>query len=64
MKLKLISVTTITADGKISSHGASSMSDAPLAIRVPSEAMGGWTPRPRKLRKLSARITAGMVRVT
>ena len=55
---------TMTAAGKISSQGASSMSCAPSAISAPSEASGACTPRPRKDRKLSARITAGMVSVT
>ena len=43
--------------GKISSHGALCMFLAPSEISVPQLVSGAWTPRPRKDRKLSSRIT-------
>ena len=37
------------------------MSDAPPATRVPSEAIGGCTPNPKKLRKLQPRAHIGFL---
>ena len=64
MKLNAIRVATITLEGKISSQGASSISEAPLEISVPREVSGSCTPMPRKLSTLSVMMTSGMVRVT
>ncbi len=52
--------------GKTSSHQETRIgliTWAPSAIREPRLAEGGCTPRPRKLRNDSCRITAGMLKV-
>ena len=64
MKFRQNSVTIIVTAGPISVHGAGSMSCAPAEIRRPSEVSGSCTPSPRKDRKLSARITTGIISVT
>jgi len=55
--LKEKSVTAMKTAGKIRVHGAVSIVDAPSEISTPQEVKGSRMPRPRKDRKLSARIT-------
>lgn len=49
--------------GNISIQGDDSMVAVPSAMSTPQLVLGSCTPRPRKLMKLSARMTLGRVRV-
>src|SRR6185437_8471804 len=64
MKLKQNKVTAMNSAGKISIHGAVSSWFAPSEISTPHDVSGSRMPRPRNDRKLSDRITDGIVSVT
>ena len=63
MKLKEKSVAARKTAGKTSIQGANSITLAPSEISTPQEVSGSCTPRPRKERKDSVRMTWGMVSV-
>src|SRR5688500_15489249 len=64
MKLRQSRVTASMRAGPNSAQGAISITSAPSLTRVPQLEAGSCTPMPRKLMKLSSRITCGTVRVT
>ena len=56
-------VIASNAPGKISVQGADSIDCVPSAMSTPQLVSGSWIPKPKKLMKLSARITPGIVNV-
>jgi len=56
-------VIASNAPGKISVQGADSIDCVPSAMITPQLVSGSWIPKPKKLMKLSARITPGIVNV-
>ena len=50
-------------DGTMRSHGYEAMRSAPSLINVPQDALGSWTPKPRKERVDYRSMTAGTSRV-
>jgi len=63
MKLKANIVAARNAAGIRSNQGAPSKMAVPYEIKSPQLVPGSWTPSPRKLKKLSTRITVGMSKV-
>src|SRR5262249_42593814 len=64
MKLKQNSVSAMKGAGKTSAQGAVSICCAPSEISTPQEVKGSRMPSPKNDRKVSARITPGIVSVT
>src|SRR3989442_5683374 len=62
-KLKAISVRESAIGGARTMWGAMRSAWKPSAAMAPQEGVGGWTPRPRKLKKASNRMACGIPKV-
>src|SRR6184192_1382395 len=62
-KLNAISVSESAIAGASTMWGAMRSAWKPSAAMAPQEGVGGWTPRPRKLKKASNRMACGIPKV-
>src|SRR3989454_8734544 len=62
-KLNAISVNDSAMAGTRTTCGAMRMAWNPSAAIAPQDVVGGWTPRPRKLKKASKRMACGTPKV-
>ena len=55
-RLSAVPVTTMASPGSVLIHQAWSMNSRPSATMAPHSGIGGWMPRPRKLKPETSRM--------